>query len=276
MMTIDSHQHFWNYDPAKDSWITDEMEVLKNNFTPRDLKSILDANKIDGSVVVQAEQSEKENIFLLKLAEENDFIKGVVGWVDFQSENIQERLAHYALAKKLKGFRHIVQGEADDRFLMRPNFLRGIATLQSFDFTYDILIYPRHLPIALEFVKKFPSQKFVIDHLAKPEIKKGNMGNWQKYIREMAAMQNVYCKISGIVTEADWQKWTYADIEPYLNVIFESFGADQLMYGSDWPVCLLAGSYEKQFSITKAYINSMSSIDQQKILGENAVKFYRL
>ncbi|MCX8491216.1 MAG: amidohydrolase family protein [Cyclobacteriaceae bacterium] len=275
-MTIDSHQHFWNYDPAKDSWITDEMDVLKNNFTPRDLKPILNSNKIDGCVLVQVDQSEKENDSLLKLAEENDFIKGVVGWIDFQVESIQQRLAHYASFKKLKGFRHIVQGEPDDRFLLRTEFMRGISALQPYNFTYDILIYPRHLPVAIEFVKRFPSQKFVIDHLAKPEIKNGNIQAWKKDIQQIASFKNVYCKISGMVTEADWQKWNYTDMVPYLDVLFEYFGVDRLMYGSDWPVCLLAGSYEKQLTITTTYINSLSSPDQNKIMGENAVKFYSL
>ena len=275
-MTIDSHQHFWNYDPAKDSWITDEMGVLRNNFTPHDLKPILDSNKIEGCVVVQADQSESENDFLLKLAEENDFIKGVVGWVDLRAEDIQGRLAYYASFKKLKGFRHIVQGEPDDHFLLCPDFMRGVSALRSHNFTYDILIYPRHLSAAIEFAKKFPLQKFVIDHLAKPEIKNGNIQSWKKDIRKIAALKNVYCKISGMVTEADWQKWTHADIEPYLDVVFESFGIDRLMYGSDWPVCLLAGSYEKQLSIIKSYVISLSAVEQNKIMGANAINFYNL
>ncbi len=275
-MTIDSHQHFWNYDPVKDSWITDEMGALRNNFLPRNLKPILDANKIDGCVLVQVDQSEEENDFLVTLAEENDFIKGVVGWVDLRAEDIQERLASYTSIKKLKGFRHIVQGESDDRFLMRSDFMRGISALQSHNFAYDILIYPHQLSVAIEFVRKFPTQKFVIDHLAKPEIKNGNIQNWKKEIREIAAMENIHCKISGMVTEADWQKWTYADVEPYLDVVFESFGIDRLMYGSDWPVCLLAGSYEKQLSITESYINSLSDTEQNKIMGANAFHFYNL
>ena len=275
-MTIDSHQHFWNYNPVKDSWITDEMGALRNNFLPRNLKPILDANKIDGCVLVQVDQSEEENDFLVTLAEENDFIKGVVGWVDFQADNIQDRLAYYASIKKLRGFRHIVQGESDDRFLMRPDFMRGISALQSHNFTYDILIYPHQLSVSIEFVRKFPTQKFVIDHLAKPEIKNGNIQSWKKEIREIAAMENIHCKISGMVTEADWQKWTYANVEPYLDVVFESFGIDRLMYGSDWPVCLLAGSYEKQLSITESYINSLSDTEQNKIMGANAFNFYNL
>ena len=275
-MTIDSHQHFWNYNPLKDSWITDEMGALRNNFLPRNLKPILDANKIDGCVLVQVDQSEEENDFLVTLAEENDFIKGVVGWVDFQADNIQDRLAYYASIKKLRGFRHIVQGESDDRFLMRPDFMRGISALQSHNFTYDILIYPHQLSVSIEFVRKFPTQKFVIDHLAKPEIKNGNIQSWKKEIREIAAMENIHCKISGMVTEADWQKWTYANVEPYLDVVFESFGIDRLMYGSDWPVCLLAGSYEKQLSITESYINSLSDTEQNKIMGANAFNFYNL
>jgi L-fuconolactonase len=275
-MTIDAHQHFWNYDPVKDSWITDEMGVLRNNFGPHDLKPILDSNNITGSVLVQADQSENETNFLLTLAEEHDFIKGVVGWVDLCADDIHARLAACTRLKKLKGFRHIVQGEPDDRFLLRSEFMRGVSALQAFNFTYDILIYPRHLPTAIEFVKKFPSQRFVIDHLAKPQIKGRAIQSWKKDIQEIAKMENVYCKISGMITEADWQHGTYADFEPYLDVVFNSFGIDRVMYGSDWPVCLLAGSYERQLSIIKTYIQSLSTTDQRKVMGRNAINFYRL
>ena len=275
-MTIDSHQHFWNYNPVRDRWITPEMSVLKKNFVPHELKSILSSNKIEGCVAVQADQSEIENDFLLKLASDNDFIKGVVGWIDFRSENIVEQLSHYATYKKLKGFRHMVQAEPDNHFLLRPDFMRGISALQPFGFTYDILIYPQHLPVAIEFVKKFPSQKFVIDHLAKPEIRKGNILGWKKDIQALGALKNVHCKISGLVTEADWQKWTDTDIKPYLDIVLEVFGVDRLMYGSDWPVCLLAASYEKQLSVITTYIKMLSVEEQNKIMGLNAINFYNL
>ena len=275
-MTIDSHQHFWNYNPVRDRWITPEMSVLKKNFVPLELKSILSSNKIEGCVAVQADQSEIENDFLLKLASDNDFIKGVVGWIDFRSENIVEQLSHYATYKKLKGFRHMVQAEPDNHFLLRPDFMRGISALQPFGFTYDILIYPQHLPVAIEFVKKFPSQKFVIDHLAKPEIRKGNILGWKKDIQALGALKNVHCKVSGLVTEADWQKWTDTDIKPYLDIVLEVFGVDRLMYGSDWPVCLLAASYEKQLSVITTYIKMLSVEEQNKIMGLNAINFYNL
>lgn len=252
------------------------MSVLKKNFVPLELKSILSSNKIEGCVAVQADQSEIENDFLLKLASDNDFIKGVVGWIDFRSENIVEQLSHYATYKKLKGFRHIVQAEPDNHFLLRPDFMRGISALQPFGFTYDILIYPQHLPVAIEFVKKFPSQKFVIDHLAKPEIRKGNILGWKKNIQALGALKNVHCKVSGLVTEADWQKWTDTDIKPYLDIVLEVFGVDRLMYGSDWPVCLLAASYEKQLSVITTYIKMLSVEEQNKIMGLNAINFYNL
>lgn len=276
MITIDAHQHFWNYDPVKDHWITNEMGVLRSDFTPDQLKPILDSNQIDGCVVVQADQSEDETRFLLTLASDHDFIKGVVGWVDLCAEDIHERLAAYAEFKKLKGFRHIVQSEPDDNFLLRADFMRGISALQSFNVTYDILIYSRQLPAAVEFVKKFPSQKFVIDHLAKPPIKDRSIEVWKKGIQKIANMDNVCCKISGMITEADWQHGTYADFEPYLEVVFNSFGIDRVMYGSDWPVCLLAGPYDKQLSIIKTYIQSLSTTDQHKVMGSNAINFYRL
>ena len=252
------------------------MSELKKNFVPHELKSILSSNKIEGCVAVQADQSEIENDFLLKLASDNDFIKGVVGWIDFRSQKIIEQLSHYATYKKQKGFRHMVQAEPDNHFLLRPDFMRGISALQPFGFTYDILIYPQHLPVAIEFVKKFPSQKFVIDHLAKPEIRKGNILGWKENIQALGALKNVHCKISGLVTEADWQKWTDTDIKPYLDIVLEVFGVDRLMYGSDWPVCLLAASYEKQLSVITTYIKMLSVEEQNKIMGLNAINFYNL
>jgi len=275
-MTFDSHQHFWDYDPEKDGWITHEMEVLKNNFTPHDLKPILNSNNIDGSVLVQVDQSEQETELLLKTANENDFIKGVVGWVNLRADNIHERLSYFSAFHKLKGFRHIVQSEPNDQFLLDRDFMRGISALQSYNFTYDILIYHRHLPVAIEFAKAFPSHKLVIDHIAKPDIKNRDIQRWKKDIQKIAELNNVYCKVSGMITEADWQKWGYVDLLPYLEAVLESFGVDRLMYGSDWPVCLLAGSYEKQLSVVQKFIESMSINEQSKIMGGNAMKFYNL
>ncbi|MBS1486312.1 MAG: amidohydrolase family protein [Bacteroidetes bacterium] len=274
-MWIDAHQHFWNYNPKRDTWITDEMKVLQRNFLPSDLNPLLDCSHISGCVAVQADQSETETQFLVSLAEANDFIKGVVGWVDLQSNNLTERLAYFSQYKKLKGFRHIVQSEPND-FLLRALFINGVRELKKFDFTYDILIYERQLPATLEFVKNFPDQRLVIDHLAKPNIKSHSFDNWKKHIQLIAEQENIFCKISGMITEADWHNWKYEDFIPYLDVVFNSFGIDRIMYGSDWPVCLVAASYEKQFSILQQYIQNFSQAERNKILGGNAIRFYQL
>jgi L-fuconolactonase len=275
-MRIDSHQHFWKYDPVKDAWITNEMKVIQRDFLPSDLGPLLTENKIDGCVAVQADQSENETHFLLQLAENNDFIKGVVGWVDLRGENLESRLEYFSQFKNLKGFRHIVQGEADENFLLRDDFCSGIAQLEKYNFTYDILIFPKHLAVAHEFVKKFPNQKMVIDHLAKPNFKDADFTYWEKGIRDIATCKNVYCKVSGLVTEADWQNWAKSDFNYCLNVVTEAFGVDRLMFGSDWPVNLLAASYHQSFDIASDFFSKFSEEEQDKILGKNAVSFYNL
>lgn len=275
-MRIDAHQHFWNYDPARDSWITDDMRVLQTDYLPRHLQPLLQQAGIDGCVAVQADQSEKETDFLLTLAEEVDFIKGVVGWVDLQSERLEERLRYYSQAKKLKGFRHIVQAEPDSQFLLRPAFTRGIALLQQFGFTYDILIYPTHLQTAAALVAQFPQQKFIIDHLAKPNIKEREIEEWQKDLNLLAQHQNVYCKVSGMVTEASWTNWKVDDFTPYLDAVTAAFGTQRLVYGSDWPVCLLAATYQQQLQIIQKYFQRFSNEEQALVFGGNAQRFYQL
>lgn len=275
-MTIDSHQHFWIFDQMRDTWIDDSMKILQQNFLPAALATILKQNKLDGCVAVQADQSETETLFLLSLSNQHDFIKGVVGWVDLQSKNIGERLHYFSQFNKLKGFRHIVQAEKDDRFLLNPKFIQGIEALQANNFTYDILIYPRQLPAALALVEMFPNQKFIIDHIAKPEIKIQRFDNWEPYIRNIAKHENVYIKVSGLVTEANWGEWKKTNITPYLDIVFESFGSDRVMYGSDWPVCLLAASYERQLAVIQNYISKLSVSEHENIMGNNAVRFYNL
>ncbi len=275
-MTIDSHQHFWKYDPERDGWITDEMSLLQRDFLPQDLERETDSNGVDGSIAVQADQSEDETLFHLRLAENNKRIAGVVGWVDLCSPMIRERLQFFSQFEKLCGFRHIAQSEPDERFLVRSEFLRGIAALQEFGFTYDILIYPKQLPAAIELASRFPKQPFVVDHLAKPEIKAGRREPWATQIRTIAQNANVYCKLSGLVTEADWREWRTEDFRPYLDVIFEAFGADRLMFGSDWPVCLLAASYRQVKQIIEDYVEAHAPAQKDKIFGGNAVRFYRL
>ncbi|WP_152287576.1 amidohydrolase family protein [Flavicella marina] len=275
-MTIDSHQHFWNYEPIKHEWIDESMAVIRKDFTPSDLKLVYNQNNIDGCVAVQADQTLEETNFLLELAASNDFIKGVVGWADLRSENIENTLDNYQDKDKLKGFRHVVQGEADHNFLLRPNFTRGISLLEKYNYTYDILIFPHQLGATLEFVKKFPNQKFVIDHIAKPYIKDGFFDGWATMIKEIATYENVSCKLSGMITEADFKTWTENQIHPYMEVVLNSFGAQRTLYGSDWPVCLVAGNYTRVKKLTTEFIATLSTTEQQAIMGNNAIKFYNL
>ena len=274
-MKIDTHQHFWNYDPVEYNWIGDSMELLKNDFLPEHLISELSNCGFDGCIAVQARQTEEETQFLLKLAQQNKFIKGVVGWVDLSNNNVPDRLEILSKNKTLKGIRHIVQSEIDD-FMLRKDFQNGISALRQFNLTFDILIYPRQLNSAIELVNRFPDQQFVIDHLAKPPIKEQEIGSWKSGIKELAMAPNVFCKISGLVTEADWENWKQEDFTPYLDVIFDVFGIDRLMFGSDWPVCLLAASYKQVMEIIEDYTSSYSKNDVAKLFGGNAVQFYNL
>jgi len=274
-MKIDSHQHFWQFDPIRDAWIDDTMSVIQRDFFPEDLQPLLTGNNIDGCVAVQADQSEVETEFLLDLAVNNNCIKGVVGWVDLIKENIEERLAHYAKRSLFKGVRHIAQGEADD-FLLRADVQAGIGLLAKYDLTYDILVFARQLPAAIELVKAFPQQKFVLDHLAKPKITKGVDKEWQKNITILGKYPNVFCKLSGMVTETDNFKLGESDFSPFLDAIIAAFGMDRVMYGSDWPVCLLAADYRSQLSILQKYTADFSESDKLKIMGGNAISFYDL
>lgn len=276
MKRIDAHQHFWNYDAETHGWITEEMKTLRRDFMPEDLKKRLDEENMAGCVAVQADQSEEETRFLLNLEATYSFIKGVVGWLDIRADNFHKKLEQYSQYPALKGLRHIVQDEADDRFLLRPDFLKGIKRLGDYGLTYDILIYQRQLPAAIEFVKHFPAQPFVLDHLGKPQIKAGLTIPWEERVRELALHENVYCKISGLVTEADWQNWAAEDLKPYLDIVFDAFGPERLMFGSDWPVCTLAAQYSEVVASVREYIKSYSEKKQNMIMGGNAQKFYDL
>jgi L-fuconolactonase len=276
MPKIDAHQHFWIFDPVRDSWINDEMLVIKRDFLPADLLPVLEQNGIDGCVAVQADQSEQETLFLLNLAVKNPTIKGVVGWVDLKAGNLDEQLQHYKEYDKLKGFRHILQSEPDKQYMLQPQFQKGIAALQKHGYTYDILIYPEHLPYAELLAGGFPDQKFVLDHLAKPHIKDQQIDAWKKDIRALAKHQNVYCKISGMLTEANWSAWKPEDFTAYLDIVFNAFGINRVMFGSDWPVCLLAGGYEGTMQIMNSYCSMLSATEQALFWGDNAVKFYSL
>jgi L-fuconolactonase len=275
-MNIDSHQHFWSYDPQRDAWITSEMAVLQRDFMPDDLLPELKANHIAGCVAVQVDQSEEGTEFLLGLAESRDFIKGVVGWVDLCSPRVAERLEYFARSPKLRGFRHIVQSEPDDRFLLRPDFCRGAGLLKQFGFTYDILIYPRQLPAALEFVAKFPDQRLIVDHMAKPLIRTKEIEPWAASMRQLAQSANLYCKVSGLVTEADWKRWQPEDFTPYLDVVFEAFGPRRLLFGSDWPVCQVAANYAQVKGLIEMYTNQLAPQEKERIFGLNAIEFYGL
>lgn len=275
-MIIDAHQHFWNYNPIDHAWIDDSMSVIRRDFTPKNLQKVYAENGIDGCVAVQADQTLEETDFLLKAAHDYEFIKGVVGWVDLRSNAIEATLESYNEHAKLKGFRHIVQGEADHNFLLREDFCHGIAALNKYNYVYDILVFPHQLGATLEFVKKFPNQKFIIDHIAKPYIKDGYFEGWAVLMREISKQENVYCKLSGMITEADFDTWTQEQIHPYMDLVLNAFGPDRLLYGSDWPVCLVAGNYHQVKSLTTNFISKLSPSEQAAILGENAINFYNL
>ncbi len=275
-MRVDAHQHFWKFDPVRDSWITSDMSAVQRDFMPQDLEPLLAQNGFDGCVAVQASQSEAETDFLIALAAQHFFIKGVVGWVDLQADGIAERLDYFSQHKIIKGFRHVLQGEPQRDLMLSPKFINGIAALQRHGFTYDILIFPDQLIYAKNLVAQFPEQKFVIDHLAKPSIRKKEIKEWTLDMEAIAKHPNVYCKLSGMVTEADWKAWTVADFNPYLDVVTEAFGTHRLMFGSDWPVCLVAASYKQVVAIVEDYFASFSTDEQAEIFGGNAVGFYGL
>ena len=275
-MKIDSHQHFWKYHPVKDAWITDDMKVIQRDFMPEDLEPVLMQYEFDGCIAVQADQSEQETLFLLELADQYSFIKGVVGWVDLRAPNVDERLEYFSTFPKLKGVRHIIQGEPQDDFLLRKDFCRGISLLQQYQFTYDILIHPRHLKYAKEFVQRFPNQRFVIDHLAKPFIKEQIWEDWKNDLDAVAEMSNVHCKISGMVTEADWKNWKVDDFTIYFESVWEAFGPKRVMFGSDWPVCLVAADYKQVCQIVDEHTVFLSADEKAKLWGLNAQHFYNL
>ncbi|KAA0989015.1 amidohydrolase family protein [Dyadobacter aurulentus] len=274
-MTIDSHQHFWVFDEERDSWITPDMQAIRRDFLPEDLQPVLKANGVGGCVAVQASSTDSETEFLLQLAEANDIVKGVVGWVDLFSPDLYEKLERYSQFEKLKGFRHVAQGQPEG-FLLQPEFIKGVGQLVAFDFTYDILIYQNQLKEAFNFAVKLPNVHFVLDHIAKPLIKNGEIKPWADDIRQLAELPNMSCKISGMVTEADWQNWEKADFRPYLDVVFEAFGTERLMFGSDWPVCLVAAEYEGTKGILTDYLSMFSDSETRQVMGKNAIDFYNL
>jgi L-fuconolactonase len=275
-MHIDAHQHFWIYNTSEYDWIDDSMAALRRDFLPEDLQPELESNDVQGSVAVQTRQTVEETRWLLELSKRSPWILGVVGWVDLRSPDVRSQLKVLAQNPKLVGIRHIVQSEPDSRFLLHSDFLRGVSLLEEFDLAYDILIYTKHLPVAAEFVERFPRQRFVLDHLAKPPIKSSHVDFWAQGIKRLAASPNVFCKLSGLVTEADWRHWKPEQITPFLDVALESFGPDRLMIGSDWPVCLVAASYARAVEVVKNYLFGQTRERQNAVLGGNAQRFWRL
>jgi L-fuconolactonase len=273
-MRIDAHQHFWQYDPIQYGWITDELAAIKRDFLPTDLAQLLARSGFDGSVAVQARQHPEETRWLLEMARENDFVKGVVGWVDLRSVKLPEQLERFAGDEKLVGVRHIVQDEPDDEFMLGTQFRRGIARLAGYGLTYDLLLHPKHLPVAVQLVREFPEQQFVLDHIAKPLIGAGALSPWAEDLRELAKFDNVWCKLSGMVTETHWKRWKPADFHPYLDVVFESFGPHRLMIGSDWPVCTLSGDYQSTIDIVTDYVSKLPLNQRDAVMGENCARFY--
>lgn len=275
-MKIDAHQHFWHYSPEEYGWIGPNMEMLKKDHLPPNLALLTKTTGIEGTVAVQARQTLAETEWLLELADRYSLIKGVVGWVDVCGPELQSQLERFAAHPKFCGVRHVVQDEPDDKFMQREDFIRGIGLLAEFDLTYDILIYPRHLSVACKLVEKFPSQAFVLDHLAKPFIKDGIIEPWATDIRRLAAFPNVCCKVSGMVTEADWQVWKPTDFRPYLDIVFEAFGPERIMFGSDWPVCTVAASYASVLEIVADYVQHLSETEQLNVWAKTAQRFYKL
>ena len=274
MTRIDAHQHFWKYSPAEYGWINDSMSVLKRDFLPADLQGLLQTNGIDGSIAVQARQSLEETRWLLELTRDNDFIRGVVGWVDLRSPRLRDQLEEFANNKKLVGVRHIVQDEPDDEFMLRAEFRHGIAQLAEFDLAYDLLLHPRHLPVAVKLVREFPDQRFVLDHIAKPPIAAGTTEPWARDIRALAALPNVACKLSGMVTEARWGKWTQDDFRPYLDAVLDCFGPSRLMIGSDWPVCTVSADYASTLNIVQKFIEPLATSERDAVLGGSCARVY--
>ena len=274
MKIIDTHQHFWNYDATRHDWINEDMRAIKKDFLPEQLAPILKENKVEGCVSVQVDQTTKETDFLLALAKEHSFIKGVVGWVDLRASNLEDKLENYKDAKALKGFRHIIQGQAAG-FMLQPNLIQGLKKLATRNYSYDLLIYAHQLKEANELIKQVTELPIVIDHLAKPNIKNNEIEDWKKEITALAKYPNVYCKISGMATEANWETWTMAGLQPYLDTVVEAFGTERIMFGSDWPVCLVASSYAKWLKGVQKYFNTFSSTEQEAIFAGNAIKFYK-
>ena len=274
-MTIDAHHHLWKYSAAEYGWIAPEQRVIRRDFLPEDLEPLMHHFGIEGTVAVQARQTLEETTWLLGLGEKHPLIRGVVGWVPLtDGAGVKRSLQQFAGNRRLRGVRHVIHDEPDPRYILRKDFNEGVSALREFGLRYDILIFERHLPAAIEFVDRHPNQTFVLDHVAKPRIKDKIMSPWDRNMRELAKRQNVYCKLSGMVTEADPQRWTPADLRPYIDVVLAAFGPRRLMYGSDWPVMLLAGDYARWYGTVTNAIAKLSKAEQDRIMGGTAAEAY--
>ncbi len=274
-MRVDAHQHFWRYSAEEYDWIDDSMQGLKRDCLPVDLQPLLAANGLDACVAVQARQSDAETDWLLELAAQNDFIAGVVGWTDLSNPELETRLAHYATSTKLKGFRHVLQGE-EDGFMLEPEFIAGVAKLAESGLCYDILVFERQLESVRTLVSELPVMPLVIDHIAKPDIANGSYNGWARHMADIAQNEHVYCKVSGMVTEADWQGWSNATFERYLGRVFECFGENRVMFGSDWPVCTVAGGYASIVGIVAEFVAKQCHAAEAAVFGGTATRFYTL
>jgi L-fuconolactonase len=274
-MTIDAHHHLWRYSAAEYGWITPEMKVIRRDFLPADLEPLMHHFGIEGTVAVQARQTLEETTWLLGLSEKHPLIRGVVGWVPLtEGAGVKRSLERFAAHKRLRAVRHVVQDEPDPQYILRKDFNEGVSALREFGLRYDILIFERHLPAAIEFVDRHPNQTFILDHIAKPRIKDRIISPWDRNMRELAKRQNVYCKLSGMITEADPRHWTAEGLQPYIDVVIGAFGSRRVMYGSDWPVMLLAGDYERWYRTVRLAIAKLSLAEQDRIMGETAAEAY--
>ena len=275
-MKIDTHQHFWKYNARDYIWMSAGMDKLRKDHLPTDLLPLMTVSGITGTVAVQARQCLEESTWLLQLADQYPFIQAIIGWVDLRSDRVVEQLERYTQHPKFRGVRHVVHDEPDDNFMLRKSFLNGLGQLKRFGLTYDLLLFPRHLPIACSVVKRFPDQRFVLDHMAKPPIRAGEMESWKSDLKHLATFPNVFCKISGLVTEANWSSWTAQEFEPYLDVVLNAFGPARLMIGSDWPVCTLAADYKSVINLANDFIRRLSLDEQHAILERNPIDFYSI
>jgi L-fucono-1,5-lactonase len=276
MPVIDAHHHLWNYDTEDYAWIGPEMNVLRRDFMPADLHIEMQQAGVDGAIAVQARQTLQETEWLLSLAAQNEFMRGVVGWAPLIDAAVSDDLERLAAQPKLKGIRHVLQDEPDDFYMLRNDFNAGITQLRRFDLVYDVLIFERHLPQTIQFLDRHPDQVFVIDHIAKPRIREGLLSPWRENLKELARRNNCFCKLSGVLTEADWQNWRPEGIHPYLDAALDAFGPNRCLFGSDWPVLLLADSYAGWVATVKNFVSRLSSTEQARVLGGTAAEVYRL